>query len=126
MINKFIKRTLLRFGYGLDRECFKIMHANGGKYIQAIKSNGLNMPHMLLANHLFSAAVELLMHNNEGFNRENNQYIQYHHMGVIDPPTAAGLLMGYIVAHPEENEYSLFNLAIRCIKAAEIRISGQS
>lgn len=123
MIKKSVNKIMKCFGYIPEYQSVEMMYANGNEYINAIKSNGLNMPYMLLANHLFCAAIELLMHNNEEFDGENNQYIQYHEKGIIDPPTATGLLMTYILNHPEENGYSLFNLAIRCVKAAEVNLA---
>ena len=123
MFKILIGRISSKFGYISPFACFDVMHATGGEYIKAIRKHSLNMAYILLANHLFGAAVELLIHNEEEFSTENNDYIKFYENGVIDPPTAASLLIGYIAAHPEEHDYSLFNLAIKCVKASEIKIS---
>jgi hypothetical protein len=102
------------------------MHVNGDEYVNSIKANEMRMSHMLLAYHLFGAVIELLENNGEEFNEENNEYILLYNATIIDPPTACGLLIGYIATHPDEKEYYLFNLAIRCIKTAEVKSSEEN
>ena len=121
-MKKIINKIMDKFGYESGLASFGIIRANGDEYVKAVMSSGMLMSYMLLADHLFGAAVELLDNNNEGFSEENNGYIRCYNAGAIEPPVACGLLIGYIKNHPNENEYSLFNLAIRCVKAAEVKM----
>lgn len=106
-------------GYISKNDCFKMMHVDGKGYLESTKSSGCSTISMLIAWHLFEAAIELLENNAEQYNEDNTPYIRLRNQGVIDPPTAFGLLMAYIVSHPDENHLSLFNLSIRCVKASE-------
>ena len=112
-----------KFGYVSKHDCFKMMHIDGKGFIETTKLSGSSSLPMLIAWHLFEAAIELLENNAEQYNEVNTPYIHLRNEGVIDPPTAFGLLMTYIVSHPDENHLSLFNLAIRCVKASEINAS---
>ncbi|ANN96138.1 TPA: hypothetical protein ACK8Z3_000745 [Legionella pneumophila] len=118
-----IKKLMDKLGYISKNDCFKMMNIDGKGYLESTKSSGCSTIPMLIAWHLFEAVIELLENNNEQFKEENRPYIHLRNQGVIDPPTAFGLFMTYIVSHPDEHHLSLFNLAIRCVKASEINSS---
>lgn len=118
-----IKKLMNKLGYVSENECYKMMHIDGKGFIETAKSSASPSLHMLVAWHFFESAIELLENNGEQYNEENTPYIKLHNQGVIDPPTAFGLFMTYIVNHPDENHLSLFNLAIRCVKASEVNPS---
>lgn len=119
-----IKKLMDKLGYISKNDCFKMMHIDGQGYLDTIKSSGCSTIPMLIAWHLFEAVIELLENNIEQFNEENTPYILWRNQGVIDPPMAFGLLLTYLINHPDEGHLSLFNLAIRCVKAAEVKIPG--
>ncbi|HEO1402483.1 TPA: hypothetical protein VAH73_002236 [Legionella pneumophila] len=118
-----IKKLMNKLGYVSAPDYFNMMHVDGKGFIETTKTNNSPSLHMLIAWHLFEAAIELLENNEEEYNEQNTPYIHLRNEGVIDPPTALGLLMAYIVNHPDENHLSLFNLAIRCVKASEVNPS---
>ena len=72
------------------RICYELMnrHINGEEYVKSVLSYGMTMPHMLIADHLFGAAVELLENNKEQFSEENNDYILFYNATLIDPSMA--------------------------------------
>ncbi|KTD54925.1 hypothetical protein Lsai_2517 [Legionella sainthelensi] len=121
MIKNLINKVLNKFHYVLEHESFELMYANGDQYVSACKLNGIRMSYMLLANHLFGAAVALLSEEDD---ISDNKYIHYYNLGAIEPPATAALLMSYITSHPDEGKDSLFMLMLRCVRAAEIPFSG--
>lgn len=112
-------------GWESRRICYELMNfnTNGEKYHKSILSYGITMPHMLLADHLFAAVVTLLTNYEKPISEEENHYILGYNATMIDPPMACTLLLNYIELHPEENENSLFRIAINCINAFEIKSS---
>ena len=118
-----IKKLMDKFGYVSKHDCFKMMHVDGKGYLESTKLTSSPSLHMLIAWHLFEAVIELLDNNSEQYNEENTPYILWRNSGVMDPPMAFGLLITYIINHPDENNLSLFNLAMRCVKASEFKAS---
>jgi len=120
-----IKKLIRKFGYISQTDCFKMMHVDGKGFLEATKSGRCSLLHMLIAWHIFEAVIELLEANGEQFTEqfteENTPYILWRNQGIIDPPLAFSLLIAYIVNHPDEGHLSLFNLAIRCVKASEFK-----
>jgi hypothetical protein len=119
-----IKKLIRKFGYISQKDCFKMMHVDGKGYLEATKSTRCSLLHMLIAWHLFEAVIELLEGNGEQFTEKNTPYILWRNEGIIDPPLAFSLLIAYIINHPDEGHLSLFNLAIRCVKASEFKTPG--